>query len=261
MDDRRYPADWNGTSGSTTYNSNITCVACHNVHGSTRLAMVRNGELVNREPGLLIWYRNDSTYIPLPPNGDPPVPDDIPLSASDGTVWRGGSSSNLCSHCHFNNNLVEEFRYPFQDLTQDPTLAWTGEANFVTDGANPDSAITGSSFQFRVKYSDENNDAPGSIQVWVDKNSDGDYDDGGEKIGLTEVDGGDDIYYDGKIYSTSIVLNNTGGNSKKYRFYAVGGGANATGAPTCDSSVYVFDSSAGSGIAPVVNWTGRPTIR
>ena len=38
-----YPADYNYASGYTT---KINCVICHNVHGSTRLAMVRDGKLI-----------------------------------------------------------------------------------------------------------------------------------------------------------------------------------------------------------------------
>ncbi len=49
----RYQADWSGAN-----NGRITCMSCHNVHGSTRLAMVRDGSLIGRDPGLLIWYSN-----------------------------------------------------------------------------------------------------------------------------------------------------------------------------------------------------------
>ncbi|MCE5230205.1 hypothetical protein LLG95_11480 [bacterium] len=41
-----------------------------------------------------------------------------------------------------------------------PTLTWTGEANYTNDGLNPDNAAMGSSFTFRVKYTDIDNNPP-----------------------------------------------------------------------------------------------------
>ena len=39
MNYNTYSPDWDGA-----YASRMTCMTCHNVHGSTRLAMVRDGK-------------------------------------------------------------------------------------------------------------------------------------------------------------------------------------------------------------------------
>jgi hypothetical protein len=214
--------------------------------------MVRDGKLTNREPGLMIYYRNDITDFPTgPPTADPPVPQDITLAASNGTVWRSDTSGNLCSHCHHNVNLTEELRDPFQDVSQAPVLEWTGEANYVSDGVNPDSGPGAGSFYFRISYRDANNEAPTAIEVWIDFNDDGDYGDPGEKLALTEVDGDDVNYADGKIYSRTEILSKAGDNILNYRFYGSDGTADATGLPTSDNSVTVINA------IPTLDWTGE----
>jgi hypothetical protein len=243
----RYPADYNY---SVEYNSRIICVTCHNVHGSTQLAMVRDGKLINREPGLKIWYNNDDIVSYIDYNTDPPDPENLPLSASTGTIWRGATSSNLCTHCHGNNNTLPKYRDPFQDVAKAPELDWTGELNYISDGANPDSSPGGSSFAFRVKYTDSNNDEPVFIEVWIDLNDDGDYNDGGEKIGMSDVDVSDTNYTDGKLYYRTETLSKAGDGILNYRFYA-SDGTIATGPPTYDSSVIVFNE------IPTLNWTGE----
>ncbi|MBM3476678.1 MAG: hypothetical protein FJX75_25680, partial [Armatimonadetes bacterium] len=41
-----------------------------------------------------------------------------------------------------------------------PSLCWTGATGFVSDGVDPDSGPTGTSFQFQVQYTDSAGDAP-----------------------------------------------------------------------------------------------------
>ncbi|PIU19300.1 MAG: hypothetical protein COT18_08280, partial [Elusimicrobia bacterium CG08_land_8_20_14_0_20_59_10] len=43
-----------------------------------------------------------------------------------------------------------------------PTLSWTGEAGYTADGLNPEAGDIVTSFAYRVKYTDADNDAPGS---------------------------------------------------------------------------------------------------
>lgn len=54
-----------------------------------------------------------------------------------------------------------------------PVLDWTGEENFIADGINPDGAGINRLFEYRVKYSDADNDAPtsGFPQLRIFKNS------------------------------------------------------------------------------------------
>lgn len=241
-----FAADWNG--GNT---SRMTCVVCHNVHGSTRLAMVRDGKLTGREPGLMIWYNNDAIVYKNTARPDPPDPQNLPLSASTGTLWRGLTSANLCSHCHGNNNTTPEYRTPFQNVAQAPSLTWTGETGYAYDGVSPDNGSESAPFRFRVKYSHANNAAPVVIQVWVDRNDDGDYDEAGERIDLVAVAGQDNNHTDGRIFSATVLLAKAGDNSLRYRFHASDGINEAGGAPTADSSLWLLNE------APQLSWTGE----
>ncbi|GAB4346021.1 MAG: hypothetical protein Kow0089_23200 [Desulfobulbaceae bacterium] len=251
MNSAYWASDWSG--GNT---SRITCVSCHNVHGSRRLAMVRDGKLTGRETpgseeGLLIWYKNDAVSIYNTSNPDPPTPEDIPLAASDGTIWVGNSSVHLCTHCHGSPNTLAEDRAPFQNVAQAPALSWTGEPGFVSDGALPDSGPSGNTFEFRVEYTDTNNDAPTSIQVWVDEDDSGTYEPG-EKYDMAVVDPGDTSYIDGRLYSKNLALGLAGDNVLNYRFYASDGTADATGPPTASGSVEILPASSNN--APILAW-------
>ncbi len=243
--DTYYASDWSGGS-----NSRITCVSCHNVHGSTRLAMVRDGKLTGQEPGLMIWYNNDALVSYDITNTDPPTPENLPLSASTGTVWRGLTAGNLCEHCHDNDNTLPEYRTPFQNIDQSPTLDWTGEIGYVSDGVNPDTGPGGTVFEFRVEYTDSNNDAPATIEVWVDEN-DNETDEPGEYYAMTGADSADTQYTDGKLYTRSLTINKGNDNSIDYRFSASDGTNSAAGAPTSNSAFTVTNN------APALSWTGE----
>ncbi len=239
----RYSSDWDGVN-----NSRMTCVVCHNVHGSTRLTMVRDGALIGREPGLRIWYNNDDVVTYVTWNPDPPDPQDLQLPASTGTVWAGGSSGNLCSNCHGNNNTTPEYRLPFQTVVQTPTLTWTGESSYVFDGVDPDNAPAGSNFEFRIEYTDQNNDAPSPIELWLDTNDNGSYE-SAEVYTMTGAVATDNNYTDGKIYVKSLALSKAGDNTLNYRFYASDG---ALTAQTLTRTVTISNNS------PTLTWTGEP---
>ncbi|MEJ2199459.1 MAG: choice-of-anchor Q domain-containing protein [Desulfuromonadaceae bacterium] len=239
-------ADWSGD-----YNSRMTCVICHNVHGSTQLAMVRDGKLIGREPGQQIWYKNDAVTYIEPISTNPPIPEDLTLAASDGTAWIPASSGNLCAHCHPSNGFLgSEDRTPFQNIAQAPSLQWVGTSGLVSDGVAPDSAVGQSPFTFRVSYSDINNDSPSPMEVWVDLNDNGSYG-AGEKFAMTGTDSLDTNLADGKTYTKSLTIANTGDGILNYRFYANDGGLEATGAPTADSTVTILNN------APILAWTGE----
>ena len=84
----------------------------------------------------------------------------------------------------------------------------------IVDGVNPDSAVSNGSFEFRVTYTDLDDDAPSSIQVLVDENDDSVY----VLHHMSAVDGGDTIYSDGKQYSATVSLSNNGDGSLNYKF-------------------------------------------
>ncbi|MDH4157684.1 MAG: right-handed parallel beta-helix repeat-containing protein, partial [candidate division Zixibacteria bacterium] len=221
-----YPADYNYSSADTT---KITCVICHNVHGSTRLAMVRDGKLINRQPGQEIWYYNPG----ISTDTTPPSPEDLPLSLSTAARWNS-TTDYLCGNCHANST---SYRTPFQGVEEFTRLDWTDEYSYTNDGAYPDAALQGSTFTFRVKYSSTNTDPPAVIQLWIDLNDNGSYE-AGEKFDLEEVDAVDTSYFNGKLYTINLQVNSAGDNVIKYRFYAKDSDASeATGSPTGDSYI------------------------
>jgi hypothetical protein len=135
-----------------------------------------------------------------------------------------------------------------------PILAWTGETLFTPGGVYPDSATSGNSFEFRVSYSDVDNNAPSVIQVWVDLNDDGDFDDPGEKYDMTELDSGDTVITDGKLYTKTMALDYAGDGDLNYRFYATDGTDDAVGDPVSGGVVHVV---SGTNIAPTLAWAGE----
>jgi len=126
------------------------------------------------------------------------------------------------------------------DINTIPNLDWTGETNYTTDGVNPDSGASGGNFEFRIDYSDADNEAPVSMQIWVDENDNGAYE-AGEKYDMTAVNGADVDYTDGKLYTKNLSIAHAGDGTLNCRFYAFDGTANATGAPALDSTILIYD--------------------
>jgi len=88
-------------------------------------------------------------------------------------------------------------------------------------GVNPQVGAPGEFFEYRIIYSDPDNEPPlqGFPQVGIDKNSDGDFIDPGEILmPLVEVDPDDNDYAGGKEYSfiTTLPVNSVLG----YKFFA-----------------------------------------
>jgi protein-arginine kinase activator protein McsA len=238
-------ADWSGT-----YNSRMTCVVCHNVHGSTQLAMVRDGKLIDREIGSWIWYKNDATTV-FDTSNSKPVPEDLPLSASDGTIWNSGPSNDLCATCHAGGIRTGD-RIPFQDVAQAPLLEWVGTNGLTSDGVVPDNALGNSTFTFRVSYSDINNDSPNPIEVWVDLNDNGSYE-SGEKFGMAGTNISDTNTFNGKTYTKSLPIARAveSDGILIYRFYASDGALVAGGEPITNRTLTVTNND------PVLTWTAE----
>ncbi|MCX5785104.1 MAG: hypothetical protein NTX59_05405 [Elusimicrobia bacterium] len=130
-----------------------------------------------------------------------------------------------------------------------PTLAWTGESNYIADGLNPESGDTATSFAYHVKYTDADNDAPGSgyPKVHIKK---GGTEISGSPFTMTFVSG---AYNTGAIYNYSKTL--AVGTDYTYYFEALDSiGATATGTPT--SSVDAPDVSLGNS-PPTLAWTNE----
>jgi predicted outer membrane repeat protein len=239
-----FDSDWNGVN-----DSEIACVNCHNVHGSTQLSMVRDGRLTGMEPGMVIYY--DSALVsPTVTSLNPPEPANITLNNSTGTIFDAPSPGNICGHCH-GGDWVKYYRSA-PAAPAAPTFDWTGEAGYTTDGVTPDSGTGGDFFTFRINYTDSNSQPPRSIQVWVDEDNSGVYDPD-ERHDMMEVDSNDVDVSDGKQYGTILSIEYEGAGTITYRFYASDGKFDATGDPThpTNNTITLGDN------VPVLSWTGE----
>ncbi len=248
----RFRSDWRSTTGKNT----ITCINCHNVHGSTQLSMIRDGKLTGKEPGMKIFYTDmvvgspSVSYVTTRDVVEPSQP--IYLPDSTGTFWDSNTSDNLCSDCH-GNATGGGYIYPRSSnpIAQEaPTLAWTGEAGYTTDGVSPDSAQSGNYFAFRVEYTDANRDRPTVIQVWVDVDDSGSYAEN-EKFTMFDVDDSDHDSSDGKLYTRIMALNSVGDGTLSYRFHAMDRNGTATGSPVTGATITLNPD------VPVLAWSGE----
>ncbi len=81
-----------------------------------------------------------------------------------------------------------------------PALSWTGETNYASDGLDPEAGYPNTDFVYRVKYTDQDNDAPASgyPKLHIMK---GGKEISGSPFTMSEVDAGDKTYSDGKLYT------------------------------------------------------------
>ncbi|MFC1603316.1 hypothetical protein ACFL3U_07085, partial [Pseudomonadota bacterium] len=139
------------------------------------------------------------------------------------------------------------------------TLSWTGEPNYISDGVHPDVAMGSADFEFRVSYADPLNRPPSSVQLWLDANDNGIYDES-EKHDLLESTQSDHDYTDGKIYSKVLSLIAAGDETLSYRFFARNDATEAVGSPVSNSSIDIdfIQTVSGtvytdSGITPIAD--------
>ncbi len=117
-------------------------------------------------------------------------------------------------------------------LLAPPFLSWTGEANYESDGLNPEKGATSTEFIYRVEYSDENNYAPESGYSRVHILKDG-FEIVGSPFTMSEVDTNDTAFTDGKLYSHTKAGLDAGTNYSYYfEAYDAHNGVSAIGDPT-----------------------------
>lgn len=113
-----------------------------------------------------------------------------------------------------------------------PLLSWTGEANYESDGLNPERGNTSTVFVYRVRYLDENNYAPksGYPKVHILKNG---FEIADSPFTMIQVDTSDTTFTDGKLY-TYPKTGLDAGTGYSYYFEACGtyDGVLAIGDPT-----------------------------
>jgi len=76
-----------------------------------------------------------------------------------------------------------------------PTLSWTGEVNYDNDGLDPESGNSATNFVYRIKYTDQDGDAPNFVRVHILK---GGSDITNSPFTMSKVSG---TYESGAIYS------------------------------------------------------------
>jgi len=139
------------------------------------------------------------------------------------------------------NNSAEVMRRIYNWLTEGssppppsnnpPSLSWTGEAGYESDGLEPESGTTTTSFEYRIKYTDSDNNPPqeGYPKVHILK---GGQDIEGSPFSMSETNPQDTDYTDGKLYHFTK-QNLTPGSDYTYYFEAEDAqGASAMGEPT-----------------------------
>ena len=139
-----------------------------------------------------------------------------------------------------------------------PSLAWTGEPGYTTDGLEPPIADAGLPFRYRIRYADPDNDPPmiGHPRVRI-------YKEGSEiptsPLAMAEVDPLDTNYQDGKVYVVTVVFPQCGGNYT-YAFVARdANGAFASGGWTGAGPVVTCPNFAPTLSNPIVLPTSAPS--
>jgi hypothetical protein len=116
------------------------------------------------------------------------------------------------------NDLV--FKGPTVKVNREPLLQFVGTAGFANDGVDPDSALEGSTFTFRVIYKDPEGDKPldGKVYLRIDLDHNKIIDPADPKIAMTEAIPADQNYADGKEYTATYTFAEDG--TYGYRFEA-----------------------------------------
>jgi len=169
--------------------------------------------------------------------------DDTNLNANCSTAVAGGGV-RIDITCGATTGAMGTFDYFVQgDVSSDTAtvsidtyfdnasdLDWTGETGYTTDGVDPDTAVEYYNLTFRVKYTDIEDSAPSPApQLWIDLNNDNDYtgEEATELFSMSEADGGDTVYSDGKLYTLDQTIGAAG--TYRYGFVATDGIQPATG--------------------------------
>ncbi len=175
-------------------------------------------------------------------------------------VYSNGSVDNICVAA---GNVTSGITINAR-TNNAPTLSWTGEIGYENDGVEPEDGDFTTIFEYRIKYIDQDNDAPKSGYPKVHILKDG-YEISESPFTMEEVDPTDVDFTDGKLYKFSKKL--SAGNYSYYYEAKDAFDANATGEPT---SIKSGPSVSGDSIPPIIydlsppryssNYNKRPTI-
>ncbi|MBC7289330.1 MAG: hypothetical protein H5T86_15080, partial [Armatimonadetes bacterium] len=107
-----------------------------------------------------------------------------------------------------------------------PTLSWVGSSSYASDGVDPDTGYDDTEFDFRVKYTDADGDAPSGVFLYVYLNG---QPVAGSPFAMTKLSGD---YSAGAVYQRRLTLTQGSTSGYQYRFSASDGLEAATGEPT-----------------------------
>ncbi len=103
-----------------------TCIDCHNVHGSTSPAMVRDGKLIGMEPALNFTYVRYDRHDPFAGGCEDPIimtsAGGVTLAESHGGVMRsdsGPAANGICNFCHASGSTTDDPEYVINCYTPD----------------------------------------------------------------------------------------------------------------------------------------------
>jgi hypothetical protein len=197
------------------------------------------------------------------------------LAYGDGVLWEAGKDEGLIHKVNrFTGQLITSFgtpsadthglgwdgqylwatswetatiyQYDVSDVNVEPTLSWAGTPGYVADGVDPDSGNSLTTFDFRVKFTDADDEAPWWVVFYVRK--DGIWMNGGSPFFMNNV--GDTTYYDGAIYSYKMNL--AAATKYEYFFYAANSSGDALGPPASIRTGPVVSDAP-----PTLAWTGQ----
>jgi parallel beta-helix repeat protein len=190
---------------------------------SFRVRYLHTGNVAPQRVLLRVW-RQDGTELNYSPY----------VMTAGGSDWRTGvtfsRSVRLWGHgaCHYKFIAEvgsEVLRLPQTGWKDGPTVDipptgnWVGQGNFVADGVHPDSAMAGTQFVFKVKYSDQNGDPAAWVRLWIWAPSGGLV--AGSPFSMATTNHAPD-WKAGVVFQRALVLNAVG--TLRYRFELSDGG-------------------------------------
>ncbi|MDD5687530.1 MAG: Ig-like domain-containing protein, partial [Elusimicrobia bacterium] len=124
-----------------------------------------------------------------------------------GTVTLVNGSNTVYVKVTDTSNNSTETSISVTRVNTAPTISWTGETNYTSDGINPETGTTNTSYVYRVKYADADGDAPktGYPRVHIKK---GVSEITGSPFVMTTTDTGS--YVTGRNYSLTKILSAVG---------------------------------------------------
>ncbi|MGA1823257.1 MAG: carboxypeptidase regulatory-like domain-containing protein [bacterium] len=207
------------------------------------------------------------------------------LSGNTFTEWRSYYSNVIISAIDYSKANIFHYRFYFNDganIAQGPgaiipssvnvsindpfikvnveksrpELSWVGDSGYIEDGVEPETVQGGGLAAFRVKYRSIEGMAPKEMQVWIDMDSNDDFD-LDEKYSMF-LEGGvneDPNYRLGVIYWLAMPIYYNGSNTIGYKFHFTNADYSSVGEPTSERS---FSIEQGD-ITPQIFW-GHNTV-